>query len=112
MGDLNCTPTESTITTLKRCWEWISPNQATYPSSGATKCIDYIFVWKGNIEYQVLSSQVVTACDDIDMGLVTDHLPVCATIRYAVKLPEGDSANDSAQGTFDKLPESEIYAEF
>lgn len=111
MGDLNCTPDESTITSLGLCWDMISTDRYTYPSSAATKCIDYIFVWRGNVDYQVLESKVVTSCEGVDLGLVTDHLPLYATIRYTVRHPENDIAYDTTQGVFDKLSDSVIYSE-
>ena len=112
MGDLNCLPTEATITSLGLCWDWVSSDKFTYPSSEPRKCIDYIFVWRGNIEYEVLTADVVTSCDGVDMSLASDHLPVYATIRYSIKYPENDIAYDSTQGVFDKLPDSVIYSEF
>ncbi|MBE6250312.1 MAG: hypothetical protein E7111_01515 [Bacteroidales bacterium] len=113
VGDMNCLPSESTITSFKTRWDWVSSDKYTYSSTSPSKCIDYIFVWRGNVEYEVTSTDVLNTCAGVDdLSKVSDHLPVYAKIRYAKTYPENDTMGEQISGTFDKLTDFEIYSEF
>ena len=57
-GDLNATPDSPSVQMLERCWNRLSPEDATYPSKDGGKCIDHILVLRDAAPVQVLSAQV------------------------------------------------------
>ena len=65
VGDMNAVPTSSEIKDdFAAYWKVVSNMDGlTYPTSGAEKCIDYIFVWKNDaVEYTINKSEVLNHC--------------------------------------------------
>ena len=85
VGDMNAVPTSSEIKDdFAAYWKVVSNMDGmTYPTSGAEKCIDYIFVWKNDaVEYTINKSEVVTFCPGVDVSLASDHYPVYTEISF------------------------------
>jgi len=75
-GDLNTSPNSEAVSLLSEYWINLSGTQPTFPSSGPTECIDYIWgVNCCNYTYSIIKQEVVP---DIS---ASDHRPVFVDIR-------------------------------
>ena len=113
VGDMNATPTSSEIkNNFASCWQAIADtDMMTYPTSGATKCIDYIFLWKNDaVDYKVNETKVLYSCPSVDMSLASDHYPVYADIAFAKKYAV-EELKGQVQGGVDRLPDTLVYEE-
>lgn len=79
-GDLNDSNTGSEMfRTLQAQWEILSINAHTFPSTWSR--LDYVLIWKGNEpEYEVIGT-AIPSYKGIDMGTVSDHLPVLVDVE-------------------------------
>lgn len=73
-GDMNSFPESRVIDELDKKWELLSVLDCTYPSDAPIRCIDYIFRLRSAAPVTVISSEVLSAPEDI--ALASDHLPV------------------------------------
>lgn len=113
VGDMNAIPTSTEIKNdLLSCWETISDSDMmTYPTSGATKCIDYIFLWKNDaLEYRVKETKVITSSPGVDVSLASDHYPVYSYVNI-VKKCDIDELKGEIQSSVDRIPGTLIYEE-
>ena len=82
MGDMNALPDSGTITALKESWDLLSVTDAgTYPSTDASKCIDYIFHYKCSPAVKVVASGVMTEFHYGDATQASDHLPLYVDVE-------------------------------
>lgn len=81
-GDMNMTPDQAPIATLKGSWEILSETGLTYPSTNPTKCIDYIFHYKNSKEVKLLGSHVATKFHNGDVTKASDHNPVYVDVQF------------------------------
>ena len=79
-GDMNDFPESDTIRRLLEDWTIVSAIEPTYPSTNTKKCIDYIFCLRNSADVETVSSNVVSACADFRMDLLSDHLPVVVEV--------------------------------
>lgn len=75
-GDFNDFPDSEVIAELSRAWERLSPLLPTFPATGATECIDYVFLLRNLASVHVVSGAVPTAFESGDVTLASDHLPL------------------------------------
>lgn len=80
-GDMNCEPNDTPIRQLEKDWTIISVTKNTFPSTGATKCIDFIFALKNKAQYEVLASDVPLVFESGSVSQASDHLPVYADVK-------------------------------
>lgn len=80
-GDMNCEPSDAPIVQLKKDWQLISVTDNTYPSRGATKCIDFIFVLKNKAQVEAVGSAVPLEFEHGRVTDASDHLPVYADVK-------------------------------
>ena len=79
-GDFNCKPTSSEMITFKKNFKILSnETQSTYPATTPTSCIDYIAVYKGNIQDDGIKilKQVV-----VNEPKISDHRPLYVTLQW------------------------------
>ena len=81
-GDMNATPDSQTISALKNSWDLMSDTSLTYPSTGPTKCIDYIFHYKKSAPVKVVGSKVMTQFYNGNPSQTSDHLPVYVDVQF------------------------------
>ena len=80
-GDFNALPESETIEYMKREWTILSPQEPTYPASGATKCIDYIMVYRNAApRVKLQGSGIPVTFKSGDVKTASDHLPVYVDI--------------------------------
>lgn len=82
-GDMNAEPSSETIAEFKKNWTQLSASKNTYPSSGGSKCIDYIFALKDVGSYTVSAKDVCTSFKSGNVKEASDHLPVYVDITIA-----------------------------
>lgn len=82
VGDMNCIPSEETISRFKEKWTLVSPAEKTYPSNSPSKCIDYIFVFNNGVKVEAGESHAVTATKHSNVTLASDHLPIYADLTF------------------------------
>lgn len=80
-GDMNCEPQDAPIRQLETDWTLLSVTKNTYPSTGATKCIDFIFALKNKAQYEVLASDVPLVFENGSVSQASDHLPVYVDVK-------------------------------
>lgn len=81
-GDMNATPESETISALKASWDLLSDTSLTYPSTGLTKCIDYIFHYKKSASVKVVGSKVMSQFYNGNPSQTSDHIPVYVDIQF------------------------------
>lgn len=82
LGDMNCLPTEVTITKFLENWDWVSADEYTFPCPNPTKCIDFVFVLKNGVEYTKGASHAVHSTTTTDITKASDHYPIYADITF------------------------------
>ena len=81
-GDFNALPTSETIMFMKEHWTVLSPEDATYPATNPTKCIDYIMVYKNAASrVKLLDAKVPVNFKSGDVKTASDHLPVYVDVK-------------------------------
>lgn len=80
-GDMNSIPTSEPITRLKSVFELISSAEPSVPVTGPTRCIDYIFMYKGAKQVKVLGSNTMTKFTNGDVTKASDHCPVYVDVK-------------------------------
>lgn len=69
VGDLNATPDSEEIAELKKTWTQASAERPTFPSTGPTAQIDYVFV-------RNVASATVYDAGVVDDPVTSDHCPI------------------------------------
>lgn len=85
LGDMNCLPTEETITMFLENWDWVSANEYTFPCPNPTKCIDFVFVLRNGVPYTKGESHSVFDVMSTDIEKASDHYPIYADITFNVQ---------------------------
>lgn len=95
-GDFNSMPDAPTLDYLRRHWDVLSPESATYPDADSLsrmrtlpqeacdvpgKCIDYIMILKGSAEYETAAAEVCVRSESGSLLSASDHLPVFVEVR-------------------------------
>ena len=81
-GDMNATPESQTISALCGSWDLLSETALSYPSTGPSKCIDYIFHYKKSAPVKVIGSKVMTQFYNGNPSQTSDHLPVYVDVQF------------------------------
>lgn len=82
-GDMNSTPKGATIAFFYTHFRNLADGcPATYPSTGAKKCIDYIFCLRNKASVTVKGFDVPTKYDKADAAVASDHLPVIVDVKF------------------------------
>jgi endonuclease/exonuclease/phosphatase family metal-dependent hydrolase len=74
LGDLNAEPNSNAISALKTQWNLLTGEEATFPATTPTKCIDYIFT-RNNSGIKIKNRSV------INEPMASDHRPVMVKLR-------------------------------
>lgn len=96
-GDFNAYPDSKVIEVAKQSWELLSVEKTTYPKGDKWEglesvparvddtpgiCIDYIFILKNGVEYELLGSDVGVGFNAGSALTASDHLPVFVDVRF------------------------------
>lgn len=82
-GDMNSTPDGAPIAFLNTHFRNLADGcPGTHPSSGARKCIDYIFCLKNKASVTVKGFDVPVRYDNADASIASDHLPVIVDVKF------------------------------
>ena len=84
-GDLNSTPTSSTLIELRRLWNVLSVDQPTHSTENPRICIDYVLSFKTARQVKVLDSKVVYEEKGINVARESDHFPVMVKFKVLPK---------------------------
>ena len=77
-GDFNVYPDSKVIALAKTVWNQLSGEDFTFPSQGASCCIDYVFAFKDAAPVEVVSSYPITE----GTADLSDHLPLLVTVKF------------------------------
>ena len=75
-GDMNSRPGSDTMKELDRYWTVISAKEATFPSTGPDRCIDYVLILNNISGYKVVKSAACTGFKSGDVKVASDHIPI------------------------------------
>ena len=81
-GDMNCVPDSAPIQKLKGAFNLISSGQPTVPVTGPTKCIDYIFLYRGARQVKVVGSSTLLLFNHGNVTKASDHCPVYVDVQF------------------------------
>lgn len=80
-GDMNSVPDSEAISKLKGAFDLISSAEPSVPVTGPTKCIDYIFHYRGSKAVKVIGSNTMTKFANGDVTKASDHCPVYVDVK-------------------------------
>lgn len=80
-GDMNSVPDSEAIAKLKGAFDLISSAEPSVPVSGPTRCIDYIFHYRGSKAVKVIGSNTMTKFTNGDVTKASDHCPVYVDVK-------------------------------
>jgi endonuclease/exonuclease/phosphatase family metal-dependent hydrolase len=96
-GDFNAYPDSKVIEMAKQNWDLLSVEKTTYPKGDKWEglgsvpervddtpgiCIDYIFILKNGVKYELLGSDVGVGFNAGTALTASDHLPVFVDVRF------------------------------
>ena len=84
VGDMNCIPSETTITGFKKNWTLVSCMENTFPSDKPVKCIDDIFVLNNGVKFKAGETHAVTSSKATDVKLASDHCPMYCDVTFTI----------------------------
>lgn len=81
-GDMNAIPGSRTMKEFAKDWTVITSDSPTFPSENPDVCIDYILALNNGASFSVVESSVLQQFGTGDTAKASDHLPLCAKIRF------------------------------